>query len=101
MYEVTGFDMFFEMVPYEDRDEVSDDDRKILLEKSYEYGLPEYLQNDLDAFKEGLKTGSTLMDCLAGELYGSINSAEIDDCAITSEHADYLRKKFLGLDAGR
>ena len=48
-------------------------DRLLSLEKererAYEYGLPEYLQHDLDAYKEGLKTGSTLMDCLWGELY--------------------------------
>ena len=64
-------------------------------ERLYEYGLPSYLQNDLDAFKDGLKNGSTLMDCLWGELYGSINIAEINEGAITPEHADYLRKKFL------
>ena len=62
---------------------------------AYEYGLPEYLQNDLDAFKEGLENHSTLLDCLWGELYGSINAAEIDDDAITHEHAEYLRNKFL------
>lgn len=66
-----------------------------LREQSYEYGLPEYLQHDLDAYKEGLKSGSTLMDCLWSELYGSINIAEINDGAITPEHADYLRNKFL------
>ncbi|HIY34510.1 MAG TPA: helix-turn-helix transcriptional regulator, partial [Candidatus Eubacterium faecigallinarum] len=27
-------------------------------ERSYEYGLPQYLQHDLDAYKEGLKKGS-------------------------------------------
>lgn len=64
-------------------------------ERSYEYGLPEYLQHDLDAYKKGLKEGSTLLDCLWGELYGSINMAEISDSAITAEHADYLRKKYL------
>ena len=64
-------------------------------EQSYEYGLPEYLQHDLDAYKEGLQKHSTLMDCLWGELYGSINMAEISDGIITPEHADYLRKKFL------
>ncbi len=64
-------------------------------ERAYEYGLPEYLQYDLDAYKQGLKNASSLMDCLWGELYGSINIAEIDDGFITSEHADYLRKKFL------
>lgn len=64
-------------------------------EESYEYGLPEYLQNDLDAYKEALKQGSSILDCLWGELYGSINIAEISDGIITSEHADYLRKKYL------
>lgn len=62
---------------------------------SYEYGLPGYLQHDLDAYKEGLQNGSNLLDCLWCELYSSINAAQIDDGAITSEHADYLRKKFL------
>ena len=74
-------------------------DRLLSLEKererAYEYGLPEYLQHDLDANKEGLKTGSTLMDCLWGELYGSINIAEINEGAITPEHAEYLRQKYL------
>ena len=65
------------------------------LERLYEKNLPAYLQNDLDAYKDGLKNGSNLMDCLWGELYGSINVAEINDRSITPEHADYLRKKYL------
>ena len=65
------------------------------IERSYEYGLPGYLQKDLDAYKEALKNGSTLLDCLWGELYGSINMAEISDGSITPAHADYLRQKFL------
>lgn len=64
-------------------------------EQSYEKGLPEYLQNDLDAFKEGVRTKSSLMDCLWCELYASINDAEISDGLITPEHAEYLRNKFL------
>ncbi len=64
-------------------------------EQAYEYGLPDYLQHDLDAFKKGLASHSSLIDCLWGELYGSINMAEISDGIITPEHADYLRKKFL------
>ena len=64
-------------------------------ERSYEYGLPEYLQHDLDAYKDGLKTKSKLLDCYWGELYGSINLAEISEGVITPEHADYLRKKYL------
>jgi len=68
---------------------------KPAIEKSYEYGLPSYLQNDLDAYKNALKQKSSLIDCYWGELYGSINMAEISDGAITPEHAEYLRKKYL------
>ena len=64
-------------------------------EQSYEYGLPEYLQHDLDAYKDGFNNGSSFLDCLWGELSGSINAAEINDGAITPEHADYLRQKYL------
>lgn len=62
---------------------------------AWEHGLPGYLQHDLDAYKQGLAEGSTLLDCLWCELYGSINGAEIDDQAITHEHAQYLRDKYL------
>lgn len=64
-------------------------------EKSYEYGLPAYLQNDLDIYKKALKEGSSLMDCLWGELYASINDAEKTDGIISPEHANYLRNKYL------
>ena len=64
-------------------------------EQSYEHGLPEYLQHDLGAYKDGLEKHSNLIDCLWGELYGSINMAAISDGVITPEHADYLRQKFL------
>ena len=64
-------------------------------EHSYEYDLPAYLQNDLDAYKDGIKNKSPIIDCLWGELYGSINMAQITDGIITPEHADYLRKKYL------
>ena len=64
-------------------------------QRAWECGLPSYLQHDLDAYKEGLRTDSTLIDCLWCELYGSINGAEIDDQAITHEHAQYLRDKYL------
>ena len=63
-------------------------------ERSYEYGLPAYLQHDLDAYKEGLKNKSPLLDCLWGELYGAINSNQWSN-AITREQADYLREKYL------
>ena len=44
-------------------------------EQAWEHGLPEYLQHNLDAYKEGRTKGSTLLDCLWCELYGSINGA--------------------------
>lgn len=68
---------------------------EIMCEEAYEHGLPEYLQHDLDAYKAALEHGSNILDCLWGELYGSINAAQINDGAITAEHADYLRKKYL------
>ena len=74
---------------------IREENRNSSMEEFYEQGLPEYLQHDLDAYKEGLKTHSTLLDCLWGELYGSINIAEINDGFITPEHANYLRKKYL------
>lgn len=64
-------------------------------ERAYEYGLPDYLQQDLDAYKEGVRNHSSLLDCLWGKLYGSINMAAISDGVITPEHADYLRQIFL------
>lgn len=74
---------------------VEDGIRQTEREHAYEYGLPAYLQRDLDIYKEGLRTKSRLLDCYWGELYGSINLAEISDGAITPEHADYLRRKYL------
>lgn len=69
--------------------------RETKRERSFECDLPDYLQHDLDAYKEGLKTKSDLLDCLWGELYGSINMAEISEGVITPEHANYLRQKYL------
>ena len=96
-FSASGYNVLLERVikmkarqlpPYE---ELSIEER----ERLYEHDLPVYLQHDLDAFKDGLEHGSTLMDCLWGELYGSINIAQINDGAITPEHADYLRQKYL------
>lgn len=76
-------------------DLIAESIEKAKIERSWEYGLPEYLQNDLDAYKQGLKEKSSLLDCLWGELYGSINIAEINEGCITHEHAQYLRDKYL------
>ena len=64
-------------------------------ERSYEYGLPDYLEHDLKEFKKAIETHSSLIDCWWGELYGSINMADISDGLITHEQAEYLRRKYL------
>ena len=67
-----------------------------LRNESYEYGLPEYLQKDLDAYKKAFAEENkfALID-LWGELCGSINLAFINEGVITEEHANYLRNKYL------
>ena len=74
--------------------------RKYLEEKyqcppAFECSLPPNLAYDLEALKKGVKEHSHLLDCLWGELYGSINIAEINDGTITHEQAQYLRDKYL------
>lgn len=61
----------------------------------FEKALPPYLAHDLEAYKKGLAEKSSLLDCLWGELYGSINIAEINDGFITPTQAQYLRDKYL------
>ena len=61
----------------------------------FERNLPPYLAHDLEAWKKGVAEKSHLLDCLWGELYGSINIAEINDNLITHEQAQYLRDKYL------
>ena len=65
-----------------------------------ERNLPLYLASDLAPWGKGVAEGSRFLDCLWGELYGSINIAEINDNLITHEPAQYLRDKYLwGKDA--
>ena len=47
----------------------------------FERNLPPYLANDLAAWEKGVAEGSRFLDCLWGELCGSINIAEINDSA--------------------
>lgn len=62
--------------------------------KYLETGLPESLQHSLDEFIQGEKDQVPHMDCLWGELYGSINACQWGG-RITKEQADYLRAKYL------
>ena len=59
--------------------------------------LPIYLQKDIKAWVEGKKNKVKHLDCLWGELYGSINSAQ-HDYEISVETANYLRDKYLELE---
>lgn len=66
-------------------------------EEILERGLPIYLQKDIKAWVAGKQDPNcTIMDCLWGELYGSINSAYHGN-EITREQYDYLFDKYLSL----
>lgn len=58
--------------------------------------LPVYLKNDIEAWKNKNEDNQSIWDCLWGELYGSINSAQHEN-TISKDEADYLREKYLGL----
>ena len=63
--------------------------------RSYlEAGLPASLQKAIDEYVRGEKEQVSHLDCLWGEVYGSINACQWGG-RITKEQADYLRKKYL------
>lgn len=62
-----------------------------------ERSLPRYLRDDIDALLKGIEDHSTLWDCLYNEVQGSINLAFYGH-EISQEQADYLRKKYLGME---
>lgn len=59
-----------------------------------EANLPQSLQEAIQEYTEGAASGSSLLDCLWGELYGTINAHQHGG-RITEEQADYLRGKYL------
>ena len=65
-------------------------------EEIWEMPLPRYLRNDIKAYVQGIKENSSLLDCLWGEVYGSINSA-LYSYEISDEQARFLRNKYLGI----
>ena len=44
----------------------------------WEIDLPAAIQKDIDAYLEGIRTQSSVLDCLWDELYGSINASTED-----------------------
>jgi len=59
-----------------------------------EYGLPEYLQIDLDAWKAQDKKDKQNLERYYYDLYSTINEAQAFE-DITTKQAEYLRKKYL------
>lgn len=59
-----------------------------------EKNLSPHLQKAIDDFVQGEKDKVSYMDCLWGELYGSIN-ADLWAGVISEEQAKYLRAKYL------
>ncbi|WP_313527774.1 hypothetical protein [Anaerotignum sp.] len=64
------------------------------MEKDFEKHLSPHLQKAIDELKQGEKDNVSYLDCLWGEVYGSINWDFWNGC-LTEEQADYLRKKYL------
>ena len=60
----------------------------------WETNLPAAIQKDINAYLEGIRSQVTYLDCLADELYGSINASQWG-WEISKEQADYLRAKYL------
>lgn len=59
-----------------------------------EFEIPNYLASDIEAYIIGFNDDCTYLDCLWGEVYGSINMA-MSSGQITEEQADLLRKHYL------
>jgi DNA-binding Xre family transcriptional regulator len=64
-------------------------------DKTYlETNLSPQLTKSIKDYEQGEKDKVSFMDCLWGELYGSINADLWAGC-LTEEQANYLRKKYL------
>lgn len=62
-----------------------------------EASLSAHLTKAIGDYVQGEKDKVFHMDCLWGELYGSIN-ADLWSGEITEEQADYLRRKYLSVE---
>ena len=60
----------------------------------YEREFPVSLRHALEEYKRGLRENVSYLDCLWGELYGSINACQRDR-SITEQEAESLREKYL------
>ena len=83
----------------EKKTELTPEEEAAQLEKpgdhpEWETNLPAAIQKDIDAYLEGIRSQATYLDCLADELYGSINASQWG-WEISKEQADSLRAKYL------
>ena len=60
----------------------------------YEKNLPDFLQEGINNLKKAKRHKNSYYDCYLMEVNSSINVCEVEHI-ITSEHAAYLRNKFL------
>lgn len=82
-----------ELLILEQQSDVDEDGKP--KDKNYlEIDLPESLKHAIQEYTKGEEEKVSHLDCLWGELYGSINACQWGG-RITKEQADYLRKKYL------
>lgn len=67
---------------------------KELYNPVFEEELPPFLDESIKQLKKGIRQNSYLLDCYYDEINSNINVCEVEQL-ITSEQADYLRKKYL------
>ena len=63
--------------------------------EEYETGLPPFLQHDLDAYKEVLRTNSKYLDCLWGELYPKISIPQEAIELLKAEHSKHPNNPYM------
>ncbi len=90
-----GLDMSLEDVEkLEDGKESIEIDGKPQGKNYLEHNLSQHLAKAIHEYVEGEKNNVSYLDCLWGEVYGSIN-ADLWAGVISEEQANYLRKKYL------
>ena len=62
--------------------------------------ITRYLQNDLETYKNGVKSHISPLDFPLAELYGSIHMAKMNDQTIPHEYADYAHMIATAVTAG-
>lgn len=77
-------------MPYQIPQEILDE---LIIDPDIPVVLPEYLLTGMEAYEEGLRTGSSLLDCLADELSASLNMAT-EDHYLTDIEENFIREYY-------